>query len=509
MKANRNIYRALLLVSFIGLNICILFGISAVWSYLNTGADRSSRLHLYEELDAAYLPKVVWEEGNNEGRPMEEPTLQKIEGDYLNAWHIRNIAQATNAKDGIPDFYTDSARLKLYRILDFNRQAGITTKSTTIEHHPKLEFYSEDGQQVVFTDKNVYQHEEVYLNDTLVSKQKDTTSYQVMMLLEDGFWRIRHQVKIPSNPEKKPTENRKFKHSNEQVLNQKGINYYPQETPWNMFGKYFNDSIIEADFLLMKKMGLNTLRIFVPYESFGKAQILEKKLEQLRATLDLAKKHDLLVVVTLFDFYGDYEPLDWTLTHRHAEQIVTTFKDHDAIIAWDLKNEPDLDFESRGKEKVLDWLTQMTTQVKEWDPNHRITIGWSSPEAATNLSDRVDFVSFHYYKEVSQFRDAYKALKEVIPNKPLVLQEYGYSSYGGLWNAFSGSSEKQAAYYAEIQPILHKEKIPFILWTLYDFEEIPTAVVGRLPWRKQRQKYFGLIDTEGNPKSSFQLITTD
>ena len=90
-------------------------------------------------------------------------------------------------------------------------------------------------------------------------------------------------------------------------------------------------------------------------------------------------------MVTLFDFYGDYNVLNWTLTHRHAEQIVSTFKDHNAILAWDIKNEPDLDFDSRHKETVIAWLNQMIQEIKKFDPNHFVTIGWSSPEAALNL----------------------------------------------------------------------------------------------------------------------------
>lgn len=501
MKANKNIYRAILILSFLGLNACVLFGISSVWSYLNTGADRSSRLNVQIAFDETYLPKMVWAIHENEGRPMEDGTLQEIEKDYLKAWYVRNRAFAANNREGIADYYTDSARIKLYDIMALNRETGTTIAHTTLEHHPKVEFYSEDGQLVVFTDESVTSHSEIYLDEILISKQSDTTSYQVMMLLEDGFWRIRHLVEIPSKldtitPKKQEVTIKK------RVSELKGVNYYPQKSPWNMFGNAFNDSIVNSDFELIQKMGLNTIRIFVPYVDFGKANVNTEKLQQLKSTLDLAQNHRLKVVITLFDFYGDYEIRDWTLTHRHAEQIVTALKDHEAIIAWDIKNEPDLDFESRGKEKVLAWLRQMVRNIKSWDENHLVTIGWSSPEAAVNLANEVDFVSFHYYNEVSKFITAYKELNEVVIDKPLVLQEYGYSSYGGIWNAFLGSEEKQAVYYKEMQALLEKEQLPFLFWTLYDFEEIPTSVVGRLPWRKQRQQYFGIRDADGQPKAS-------
>jgi len=197
MQANKNIYRAILLLSFLGLNVLMIFGISSVWSYLNTGADRSNMLHLKEDLNETYQPKMVWSDDDNEGRPMENQTLLDIQKDYLSAWHTRNRAYATNDINRIADFYTDSARVKLYDIIALNKASGTTIHNRTIAHYPKIEFYSEDGQMVVFTDSQVTSCTEIYSDEKLLTTIRDTTSYEVMLMLEDGFWRIRHQVAIP------------------------------------------------------------------------------------------------------------------------------------------------------------------------------------------------------------------------------------------------------------------------------------------------------------------------
>ena len=291
-----------------------------------------------------------------------------------------------------------------------------------------------------------------------------------------------------------------------EISKSKGVNYYPKDSPWAMFGNNFNEEIVDKDFDILQKMGLNTVRIFVPYEDFGKAKVDEQMLDQLSRTLDHASAHDLKVIVTLFDFYGDYDIRDWTLTHRHAEEIVMALKDHEALLAWDIKNEPDLDFESRGQEVVLAWLDQLVLFVKQWDKNHPVTIGWSNPDVAIQLSKEVDFVSFHYYKEASQFKVTFDKLQNSIPDKVLVLQEYGYSSYNGIWNGYQGDQKDQASYYKQMQTILDKEHIPFLFWTMYDFEEVPTTVVGSLPWRRERQKYFGFLDSEGEAKPSFSSL---
>ncbi len=505
-RISKNIYRVLLVASFLAINALILSGISALLAYLNTGADKSSMLHLEVPMEKVYAPKITWGTLDNPGRTMEKQTLQEIERDYLNAWHVRNVAYKKNDRYGVSDFYTDSARARIFEHIDLNIENNNSFHSTTLAHFPELDFYSEDGTLVVFTDKNVERYQEIYEGDSLLAQQKDTTSYQIMMLLEDGFWRVRHMQEIETDSIVQEMPERDVDSISKTVAQIKGINYYPQKTPWDTFGKAFNDTIIGKDFSLIKEMGLNTIRIFIQYEDFGKAEVKLEKLKRLKKTMDLAFENDLKVLVTLFDFYGDYDISNWTLTQRHAKTIVTDLKDHPTLLGWDVKNEPDLDFDARGKDKVLAWLKETTQRIKKWDPNHLVTIGWSNAKSAELLKDDLDFVSFHYYNELSEFSDALAQLKSAVPNKPLLLQEYGFSSYGGLWNAFSGSEKEQALYYEEIQTALKKEQIPFLFWTLYDFEEIPSSVVGQLPWRKERQAYFGILDTEGKQKASYQHL---
>ncbi len=499
---NKTFYRIVLLVSFLGINALILWGISSVLSYLNTGADRSSMLHQEVEMEAVYLPKVEWGSLENPGRPMEKPTLKDIENDYLSAWHVRNMAFMNNDRYGISDYYTDSARVRLYEQIDLNLAEGNWFKNTTLEHHPELDFYSEDGTLVVFTDHNVSSYQEVYKEEELLLQLRERRSYQVLMLLEDGFWRVRHLKELPEATRPAP-KSKKTDKLLQKVPPLKGVNYYPSDTPWNTFGSKFNDTIINNDFEQIQEMGLNTIRIFVQYEDFGAATVSLDKIELLQKVLSLAETNDLQVVVTLFDFYGDYDIPNWTLTHRHAETVVNALKDHPALLGWDIKNEPDLDFESRGEQRVTAWLREMLGAVRKWDPQHPVTIGWSSPEAATVLAEEVDYVSFHYYREVDAFEEAYQHLKAAIGSKPLVLQEYGFSSYDGIWNAYLGSEASQAAYYEKIQAILDEKQLPFLFWGLHDFKEIPTEVVGRLPWRKARQQYFGILNSHGKPKKAY------
>ncbi len=508
-------HNVLLILAFIFLCIFSIAGISLALGYLNTGADRTSILHLAVENEDVYLPKIQWSSVENPGRPMEEQTLKELQKDYLNAWHVRNIAYQQNSSYGIKDYYTDSVQSNLTKTITYNKQRNISVESTTLFHNPKLNFYSADGQLVVFTDENVQEHKRIFKNNNVLFETDEYSTYKVMMLLEDGFWRIRHLVKEASGrPYFKNKKSSFASIKNDSILLNgkkfiiKGINYYPQKTPWDMFGEHFDPKIIDQDFKLLASLKLNTIRTFVQYEDFGKASVKKDKLKKLEQVIELAKKNGLKVIVTLFDFYGNYAVQDWTLTHRHAEQIVSHFKDDQTIIAWDIKNEPDLDFKNRGKNNVLKWLEYTAKEIRKHDNNHLVTIGWSNPIAAENLHKLVDIISFHHFN--TNFENEYLKLKSVIPNKPLVVEEFGVSSYRSVWNLFMGYSKKtQAEYHKKMQGYFLKHNVSHLSWTLYDFKKIPSSVAGKAPWRRNKQKHFGFIDKNGKKKPSFHFISAN
>ncbi|WP_417886532.1 glycoside hydrolase family 2 TIM barrel-domain containing protein [Zunongwangia sp.] len=511
-KITKNIYRAGLIITFIALNGLILFGISSVLAWLNTGADRTGMLHTEVLSKDVYLPKITWGDTVNPGRPMELQTLGEIQQDYLNAWYVKEVAYKTNNPYGIEDYYTDSSRVNLFETIAYNEENNIHFEATTLQHEPDLEFYSADGQLVVITDKNVIEYQEVYENNQKLFTHQDTANYKVMLLLEDGFWRIRHLQKELATPNQDSTISSKIasvKNGKIYIENKpfsiKGINYYPQHSAWDLFGDNFSEDTLRKDFKIIKDASLNSIRIFIQYEDFGKADVVPEKLQKLNTLLNVAEEEGLKVVVTLFDFYGNYSVLDWTLTFEHARQIVETFKNHPAIIAWDLKNEPDLDFDSRGEELVLEWLSHLTSEIRKTDPNHLLTIGWSTPDIAEKLQNKLDFVSFHFYKDLDKLEEDYSILQKKV-NKPLVLQEFGMSSYHGLWNFFGDDEEDQANYHQKIQSFFKEKDLAFMSWTLYDFPKVPTDVVGIRPWRKSRQKHFGFIDLQGMPKPAFKYI---
>ena len=285
----------------------------------------------------------------------------------------------------------------------------------------------------------------------------------------------------------------------------KGVNYYPQHSPWDTFGESFNSETLQSDFQIIRNMGLNTIRIFVQYDDFGCANIPIEKLEKLNTLMSLASREGLGVIVTLFDFYNSYEQKKIDENRLHLIQLVNSIKNHSNLIAWDVKNEPDLDFSYHGKEVVIDWLNEIMIEIRSLDPWHPITIGWSTPEAAHNLNDEVDFISFHFYKELSFLKQGVTLLREKT-QKAIVLTEFGYSSYSKLSNLFVGSEQKQAQYYERAINTINEESLPFLFWTLYDFKKIPVQVVGEKRRHRRIQRHFGIIGLDNKKKQAFKFV---
>ena len=109
-KINKNILQSIILITYVAIIAFVIYGFGALYSYLNTGADRSKMLHTEVKQVDQYLPEFEWAPLTNEGRLMDEQTLSAIENDYLDAWYVKYVAYKTNTKKGIDDYYTKSAR---------------------------------------------------------------------------------------------------------------------------------------------------------------------------------------------------------------------------------------------------------------------------------------------------------------------------------------------------------------------------------------------------------------
>lgn len=139
-RTNKNILRGGLIVFYIFIIALITLGISSLYSYLNTGADRSTMLHTEQIQERYYIPIIEWDTTSIKGRPLDATTLKSIEEDYLNAWYVRARALKNNTLTGIEDYYTANATTKVTELINFNLSNQITVAMTSLEHHPRWNF---------------------------------------------------------------------------------------------------------------------------------------------------------------------------------------------------------------------------------------------------------------------------------------------------------------------------------------------------------------------------------
>jgi len=194
----------------------------------------------------------------------------------------------------------------------------------------------------------------------------------------------------------------------------------------------------------------------------------ERTLRSLTFVLDQAHNRGLKVILPLVNNWSDYGGVDrytkWYYgTEEHdkfytndtvkqwyrdyAEYIVSAFRDHPAVFAWELMNEPRVSPDS--SKKLHRWIGEMSAFINSIDPNHMITIGMEGEDFSetgtkfvkNHRFDWIDFATIHVWPQ-NQCWDPLRdppGTKVQIQNylrsrfkkatfnmgKPVVLEEFG------------------------------------------------------------------------------------
>lgn len=278
-----------------------------------------------------------------------------------------------------------------------------------------------------------------------------------------------------------------------------GVNYYPQASPWSLFWQQSDPSILQADLAKIHALGFNTVRIFVPYVLFSgpDAAVYHQKLKHF---LDWAAAEQLYCIVTLFDFYTDYDRIE--VAQQALRQLVKGLETHPAVLAWDLKNEGDLDY-GKHPERVIRWIKAMAQTLREIPVQQLITAGWSRPETAPDIAPYLDYVTFHYYGPEAQL-PALVAYLQGQSVKPLVLGEFGYHTWRQSPHDPHLAAQQFNYYQCVMFSVLKQDLAGALAWTLYDFK--PQL---REPWvlsTQSEQHYLGLLDQDQKPKAGLKAL---
>ncbi len=292
-----------------------------------------------------------------------------------------------------------------------------------------------------------------------------------------------------------------------EIFKVKGVNYYPRHTPWHRFLEESDPAEMAAELDLISRAGLNTLRVFLWYEPLFTCEPEtaipnEEVFTKVDALIQLAEERDLKLIVTLNDLPDlRFRPLytDWEHYDAQTVYIVRRYRNEPAILAWDVRNEGDIDYGAQSsdhqlfsQEDVINWLAHITQMVRENDPNHLITAGWWGDPLVT--SPYVDFLSFHQFDsfDVQQLQNRIEQYQQS-SNQPLLLQEVGYHSWA---EATDGSRDEltQAEILGDVVNAVEETGIAgWVVWTAFDFVLAP----GQPP---NYEHFFGLWRTDLSSK---------
>lgn len=499
-----------------GLGILILgvVGLRKLFAFeasFRQGADVNTALSLVEEIKPESNAELMWQPDDpNTGRSLDPFTRDAITSDYLHAWRtIREAYLLEREQANLKTYFTGSAYEHTLRAVQDAVAEGWLVRQKSYNHHLKLHFFSTNRSIVSFTDENFTLVRQVReLNGgNLISTTEEQLTAEVVMFFNEGYWQIRHlqvsETRLPEPLEPLAasdyfvrTRDNQFVYR-DQLFKLHGFNYYPQQTPWDEFWPEFDAQVIDNDMDLMRRLGSNTIRIFIPFHQFGYDPINAVYMERLEQFLDLAQDHNLFVIVTLFDRRTDYNIETWVETDAHLEQLIPQFVDHPAILAWDIKNEGDKDYETASRGDVIAWVEHVAHKIRSLDTNHLITAGWFDPQAVPDVAAYVDFLSFHYFNYVDALPGQIDALQTRYPDKPILLEEFGAHTRWGLM-LDAHSEQEQAYYYGSILKVVEEMDIAGSLaWTLYDFPDV-LETLGKTG--DSVENHLGLVRLDGSFK---------
>lgn len=214
-----------------------------------------------------------------------------------------------------------------------------------------------------------------------------------------------------------------------------GVNYYPQQTPFTRFLTQTEPNALADELTLLRKSGINTLRIFLRYDDLficpaNGAIPHQENFQRLDALIAAAAAHDLRVIAVMhqdadlqnYPLYEGQAHL-WAQTRFLAER----YRDEATLIAWDIRDKGDEDYHDGAfsRDEVLTWVADTVTILRDADPNHPITAGWW--RNSLDVAPLVDFVSLQHYGEHAELRQEIANLRAAT-DKPILLTAIGYST---------------------------------------------------------------------------------
>jgi hypothetical protein len=288
----------------------------------------------------------------------------------------------------------------------------------------------------------------------------------------------------------------------------KGVNYYPRHAPWERFFSEADPAKMAQELDLIRQAGFNTLRVFLWYQPLFTCQPEEAIPQEanfalLDTLVQLARERDLKLIVVLNDLADlTFRPLYTDFAHYDNQTVYITrrYRNEPAILAWDLRNGGDEDYSGDdarfSQAEALGWLEHLSGLVRQHDPHHLLTAGWSDDPSLT--AAYVDVLSLQHWEAAPELEARLKQLKEG-SDKPLLLEAVGYHSWAESPDDPQDETKQAQNLQTAVGAAEAEALAGWLVWTAFDFEPGPGQPA-------THHHFFGLWRVDLSPKPALELL---
>jgi hypothetical protein len=260
----------------------------------------------------------------------------------------------------------------------------------------------------------------------------------------------------------------------------RGCNYQPSSAinQLEMFqAETFDAATIDKELGWAEKLGFNVMRVYLHHLLWtADKEGFKKRLDNYLA---ISTRHKIKTLIVFFDdcwndtaWVGKQpapkpgvhnsgwvrdpgtmiysHPDTMSVLEGYVKDVMTTFKNDQRILMWDLYNEPG---NNRQFNKSMPLLQNVFKWAREVNPSQPITAAvWNNANNFKELNkfqlDNSDVITYHNYSYVDNHKSAIDSLRKF--KRPLICSEYMARRNGSLFQT--------------IMPLLKKENVGAINW---------------------------------------------
>src|ERR1043165_7357134 len=358
-----------------------------------------------------------------------------------------------------------------------------------------------------------------------------------------------------------------------------GCNYWPRKKAMYWWANYDAGEVRE-EFAIVKELGLKYMRFFLLWESFQPKpdEISTSAIKDLLSTCDIACDIGLKLQPTFFTGHmsGPNWAPDWLLDKnqpraeidRHVGRLARkegssfsiynvytepfvieaeklqlrtvcgALKDHPAVWAYSLGNEPDLFCRPPTAQHGKAGVREMVQTIKSVDPAHPVLIGLHTASIDGDVGLRVDHIAeetdisvmhgYSIYNKLARhlldpdYVPFKAAVTAALAKRPIIFEEFGLCTHehdepsriidmpqwnGKVRSNLFASDEDGAEYYRQVLPRLQRVgALGAFAWCFPDYDR---ALWNLPPCDFQwHERFFGLVRANGTIKPMGRAVQT-